>query len=49
MVTPPPAPAPPRFVALVRIHAGHTYEPGEDIPERVAMDGLTCGEHWRRG
>jgi hypothetical protein len=49
MVTAPPAPAPPRFVALVRIHADRVYERDEEIPESVANDGLVEGEVWRRG
>jgi hypothetical protein len=38
-----------RFRARVRIHAGTTYEPGEEIPETVAMDGLTEGMEYDRG
>lgn len=46
-VAPPPAP---RFVAKVRIFAGHLGEfaPGDEIPEAVALDGLTVGEHFTR-
>lgn len=43
----PAAPAP-RFIARVRIHAGATYEPGDEIPESVAADGLTDGVEYRR-
>lgn len=47
----PPAPAPSslRFVAMVRIHAGHTYVPGDEIPESLALDGLSEGVHWHHG
>lgn len=45
----PPALARVRFRARVRIHAGTTYEPGEEIPETVAMDGLTEGVEYDRG
>lgn len=38
-----------RYLARVRIHAGVTYEPGEEIPETVAMDGLTEGVEYDRG
>jgi hypothetical protein len=38
-----------RFRARVRIHAGTTYEPGAEIPETVAMDGLTEGVEYDRG
>lgn len=39
-----------RFLARVRIHAGHLGEftPGDEIPEAVAADGLTEGEHFAR-
>jgi hypothetical protein len=45
----PPAPERVRFRARVRIHAGVTYERGEEIPETVAMDGLTEGVEYERG
>lgn len=45
----PLAPERVRFRARVRIHAGVTYEPGEEIPETVAMDGLTEGVEYDRG
>ena len=45
----PPAPERVRFRARVRIHAGVTYEPGAEIPETVAMDGLTEGVEYDRG
>ena len=45
----PPAPVRVRFRARVRIHAGVTYEPGAEIPETVAMDGLTEGVEYDRG
>lgn len=47
---PPPAapPAAPRFIARVRIHAGATYEPGDEIPAHVAADGFTDGVEYRR-
>ena len=38
-----------RYRARVRIHAGTTYEPGAEIPETVAMDGLTEGVEYDRG
>ena len=40
--------AAPRFIARVRIHAGRTYEPGDEIPESVAADGFTDGVEYRR-
>lgn len=40
---PPPAPERVRFRALVLIFAGATYQIGDEIPERVAMDGFTEG------
>lgn len=47
---PPPASpeAAPRFYARVRIHAGATYEPGEEIPATIAADGFTEGVEYRR-
>lgn len=45
----PPAPERVRFRARVRIHAGVTYEVGEEIPETVAHDGLTEGVEYDRG
>ncbi len=38
-----------RYFARVRIHAGVTYEPGQEIPERVALDGLTEGKEYDCG
>ena len=38
-----------RYFARVRIHAGVTYEPGQEIPERVALDGFTEGREYDRG
>ncbi len=32
-----------RYFARVTIHAGVTYEPGQEIPERVALDGFVQG------
>lgn len=47
--SPTDAPAPLRFAALVRIHAGDvTYAPGDAIPDNVAADGLTEGAHYCR-
>lgn len=43
-----PPPAAPRFYARVRIHAGATYEPGEEIPATIAADGFTEGVEYRR-
>ncbi len=46
---PPAAPAAaPRFIARVRIHAGATYEPGDEIPAHVAADGFVEGVEYRR-
>ena len=38
-----------RYFARVRIHAGVTYEPGQEIPERVALDGFTEGKEYDCG
>lgn len=38
-----------RYFARVRIHAGVTYEPGQEIPERVALDGFTEGREYDCG
>lgn len=38
-----------RYFARVTIHAGVTYEPGQEIPERVALDGFTEGREYDRG
>ena len=38
-----------RYFARVRIHAGVTYEPGQEIPEHVALDGFTEGKEYDRG
>ncbi len=38
-----------RYFARVRIHAGVTYEPGQEIPESVALDGFTEGREYDRG
>jgi hypothetical protein len=38
-----------RYFARVTIHAGVTYEPGQEIPERVALDGFTEGKEYDRG
>lgn len=37
-----------RFVARVRIYAGTlgVFEPGDEIPEAVAADGLRAGVHF---
>ena len=56
-VTAPVAPAPEaetlpalvRYFARVRIHAGATYEPGQEIPESVALDGFTEGKEYDCG
>lgn len=47
---PPPAAtaAAPRYIARVRIHAGATYEPGDEIPAHVAADGFVEGVEYRR-
>ena len=42
-------PAQVRYFARVRIHAGVTYEPGQEIPERVALDGFTEGKEYDCG
>ena len=38
-----------RYFARVTIHAGVTYEPGQEIPERVALDGFTEGKEYDCG
>jgi hypothetical protein len=38
-----------RYFARVRIHAGVTYEPGQEIPESVALDGFTEGKEYDCG
>ena len=38
-----------RYFARVRIHAGVTYEPGQEIPERVALDGFVQGREYDCG
>ena len=38
-----------RYFARVTIHAGVTYEPGQEIPEHVALDGFTEGKEYDRG
>ena len=38
-----------RYFARVTIHAGVTYEPGQEIPERVALDGFTEGREYDCG
>ena len=38
-----------RYFARVRIHAGVTYEPGQEIPESVALDGFTEGREYDCG
>lgn len=35
-----------RYFARVRIHAGATYEPGQEIPEHVALDGFVQGREY---
>lgn len=40
--------AAPRYFARVRIHAGATYEPNDEIPAAVAADGFTEGVEYRR-
>jgi len=35
-----------RYFARVTIHAGVTYEPGQEIPERVALDGFVQGREY---
>jgi len=35
-----------RYFARVRIHAVATYEPGQEIPERVALDGFVQGREY---
>lgn len=49
-VVQPTTPRAPRYVARVVIHAGHgiTYQPGDEIPERVAFDGFTEGREYGR-
>ena len=39
-----------RYLARVVIHAGYgiTYQPGDEIPERVAFDGFTEGREYDR-
>ena len=44
-----PADAVPPAPVRVRFRAGVTYEPGAEIPETVAMDGLTEGVEYDRG
>jgi hypothetical protein len=48
-----PAPETPlalvRYFARVTIHAGVTYEPGQEIPERVALDGFVQGREYDCG
>lgn len=38
-----------RYFARVRIHAGVTYEPGQEIPASVALDGFTEGREYDCG
>jgi len=38
-----------RYFARVTIHAGVTYEPGQEIPERVALDGFVQGREYDCG
>lgn len=35
-----------RYFARVTIHAGVTYEPGQEIPEHVALDGFVQGREY---
>ena len=38
-----------RYFARVRIHAGVTFEPGQEIPEHVALDGFVQGREYDCG
>jgi len=38
-----------RYFARVTIHAGVIYEPGQEIPERVALDGFVQGREYDCG
>lgn len=38
-----------RYFARVKILAGVTYEPGQEIPESVALDGFTEGKEYDCG